>query len=102
MFETDVDPSELYGENSSFNYTRFASEENNELLEIGNSTEALGLETRVEGYNEWQQMMVDNITVIPSVYRSGLYPISENIVNYGVEIGFSEETALYNVRFAEE
>lgn len=101
MFETDVDPSELYGENSSYNYTRFASEENNELLERGNSMEALDLDTRIEAYNEWQQMMVDNVTVIPTVYRSGLHPVSDNVVNYGVEIGFNKETALYNVGLAE-
>ena len=27
---------------------------------------------------------------------------SDNVVNYGVEIGFNEETALYNVGLAEE
>jgi peptide/nickel transport system substrate-binding protein len=46
--------------------------------------------------------MVDNVTVIPTVYRSGLHPVSDNVVNYGVEIGFNEETALYNVGLAEE
>ena len=46
--------------------------------------------------------MVEDVAVIPTVYRSSVYPVGDNVVNYGVEIGFDEETALYNVGLAEE
>lgn len=99
---TDVDPTALYGADAPYNYIRYESEENTELLKRGMSEEALDIDKRIEIYKEWQELMVEDVAVIPTVYRSSVYPVSDNVVNYGVEIGFNEETALYNVGLAEE
>lgn len=98
---TDVDQTALYGHDAPYNYIRYETEENTTLLEKGNSLEALDIEVRIEAYNEWQELMVDEVSVIPTLYRAGLYPVSENIVNYSVEYGFDEDTHLYNLGFSE-
>ncbi|MBU5594412.1 oligopeptide ABC transporter substrate-binding protein [Amphibacillus sp. MSJ-3] len=78
----DVDPSGLYGRTAAFNYPRYASEENDRLLKEGLSEEAFDQEYRQEVYSEWQQLMVDEIPVFPTVYRAILIPVNNRVQNY--------------------
>ncbi|MYL60317.1 oligopeptide ABC transporter substrate-binding protein, partial [Virgibacillus halodenitrificans] len=54
----DVDPRGLYGRDALFNFTRYASEKNDELLAKGVSAEAFDKDYRKKVYDEWQQLMV--------------------------------------------
>ncbi|SET51703.1 peptide/nickel transport system substrate-binding protein [Oceanobacillus limi] len=81
---TDVNPSGLYGRNASYNYPRYASEENDRLLAEGNSEAALDVEYRQEVYSEWQQLMVEDIPVFPTLYRSVVIPVNERVINYSI------------------
>ncbi|WP_068673192.1 oligopeptide ABC transporter substrate-binding protein [Oceanobacillus sp. Castelsardo] len=90
---TDVDPSGLYGRQAIFNFSRYASEENDRLLKEGLSEEAFDSEYRQEVYSEWQQLMVDEIPVFPTLFRSILVPINKRVVNYSIGpdfMGFHE------------
>ncbi|GEL77293.1 oligopeptide ABC transporter substrate-binding protein [Tenuibacillus multivorans] len=78
----DVDPSGLYGRTAPYNYPRYASEENDRLLQEGISEEAFDVETRQQIYSEWQQLMVEEIPVFPTLYRSLLLPANNRVVNY--------------------
>ena len=98
---TDVDPGGLYGPNASFNYPRYATEESNELIAQGVSEEAFDIDYRMDVYNQWQELMVEEMPVIPTLYRSYVNPVSEQVVNYSEEVGFSDEHALYNVGLSE-
>ncbi|MUK88754.1 oligopeptide ABC transporter substrate-binding protein [Ornithinibacillus sp. L9] len=99
---TDVNPDGLYGRTASFNYPRYASEENDRLLKEGNSEAALDVEYRQDVYKEWQQLMVDEIPVFPTLYRSVLMPVNNRVLNYTIapgeyirhEIAVSEEEPL--------
>ncbi|UJL45454.1 oligopeptide ABC transporter substrate-binding protein [Virgibacillus sp. NKC19-16] len=82
---SDVDPAGLYGSNAAFNYSRYASEENNELLVEGASPEAMDLEYRKEVYSEWQELMVEEIPVFPTVYRAELVPVNNRVENWSIE-----------------
>ena len=98
---TDVDPAGLYGPDASFNYPRYASEESTELLQQGVSEEAFDVDRRIEIYNEWQELMAEEIPVIPTLYRAEVTPVNENVVNYGLDIGYNEENLLYNLGLSE-
>ncbi|WP_188207637.1 oligopeptide ABC transporter substrate-binding protein [Alkalibacillus aidingensis] len=84
---SDVDPSGLYGRNAAFNYPRYASEENDRLLEEGISDEAFDVEYRQEVYSEWQELMVEEIPVFPTLYRALMLPANDRIVNYDIAPG---------------
>lgn len=97
---SDVDPSGLYGRNAQFNYTRYASEENDELLAEGASEASLDIAHRQEVYKDWQQLMVDEIPVFPTLYRAVLVPVNNRVTDYSIqwswngwhEVGVTEET----------
>lgn len=82
---TDPDPTGLYGRNASFNYSRYTSEKNDELLKAGTSEEAFDIDKRREIYNEWQRLMVEDVPVAPLVYRYVLYGVNKRVVNYTID-----------------
>ncbi|MFD1036983.1 oligopeptide ABC transporter substrate-binding protein [Virgibacillus byunsanensis] len=83
----DVDPSGLYGREAMFNFSRYESEENTELLAKGISEEAFDVEYRQEVYNEWQQLMVEEVPVFPTLYRSMVVPVNNRVHNYYIGDG---------------
>ncbi|WP_284140216.1 MULTISPECIES: oligopeptide ABC transporter substrate-binding protein [unclassified Virgibacillus] len=100
---SDVDPSGLYGRDAMFNFSRYASEKNDELLAEGLSEKAFDPEYRQQVYKEWQEMMVEEVPVFPTLYRAALVPVNNRIVNYSIanaptyhlhEIGVTQKETL--------
>lgn len=87
----DVDPAGLYGRDALYNFSRFSSEENDKLLAQGVSAEAFDVEKRKEIYNQWQQYMVDEVPVFPTLYRAVVAPVNKRVMNYAIGDG----TGLY-------
>jgi peptide/nickel transport system substrate-binding protein len=87
----DVDPAGLYGRDALYNFSRFSSEENDKLLAQGVSAEAFDVEKRKEIYNQWQQYMVDEVPVFPTLYRAEVVPVNKRVMNYAIGDG----TGLY-------
>lgn len=83
----DVDPAGLYGRDALYNFSRFSSEKNDELLAKGISAEAFDVEKRKEIYNEWQQYMVDEVPVFPTLYRAVVAPVNKRVMNYAIGDG---------------
>lgn len=83
----DVDPTGLYGRDTIFNYSRYSSEENDALLADGVSKEAFDVEYRKEVYNKWQQFMVDEVPLFPTLYRSEIVPVNNRVQNYAIGDG---------------
>lgn len=83
----DVDPRGLYGRDAIFNFSRYSNDENDELLAAGVSEDAFDLETRQKVYNEWQQFMIDEVPVFPTLYRSELVPVNNRVHNYYIGDG---------------
>ena len=94
---SDVDPSGLYGPTAPFNYTRYESEETTALLEQGNSEEALDIDRRKEIYNEWAELMAEEIPVIPTLYRAFVTPVNERVINYSEDYEYNEDLLWYRV-----
>ncbi|WP_339227221.1 oligopeptide ABC transporter substrate-binding protein [Oceanobacillus sp. FSL K6-2867] len=83
----DVDPRGLYGRDAIFNFSRYSSDKNDELMSAGVSEDAFELENRQKVYNEWQQFMIDEVPVFPTVYRSALVPVNNRVHNYYIGDG---------------
>lgn len=96
----DVDPRSLWGRHSTSNYTRWADDENDRLLEEGVSDEAFDVEYRQEVYNEWQEYMVEEVPVFPTVYRAALSPVNNRVLNYA--IGDGTEMYKYEIAVTQE
>jgi len=84
---SDPDPSGLYGRTAAYNYTRYTSEKNDELLKAGTSEKAFDSEYRKDIYNQWQELMVEDVPVAPTVYRYALTAANKRVVNYSIEPG---------------
>lgn len=83
---TDPNPYGLWHSKSAWNYPRFVNAENDRLLEEGSSEKALfDLEFRKDIYNQWQELMVENPPVIPTLYRYALVAVNDRVVNYTVD-----------------
>ena len=97
---SDVDPAGLYGPDAMFNFPRYESEENNRLLAEGVSEKAFDVDYRIDVYREWQEFMVEEIPVFPTLYRSKLVPLNENLRNYSIVV--TDPNTLYKLGFAAE
>lgn len=96
---SDPDPSGLYGRTASFNYTRYTSEKNDELLKKGTSKDAFDLEYRKKIYNQWQELMFEDVPVAPTVYRYALKGVNNRVVNYTMDPG--SDLRLYEMGVSE-
>lgn len=83
----DVDPSALYGPDALYNFPRYESEEQSRLLKAGLSKEAFDVKKRQEIYKEWQALMVNEIPVFPTLYRSIIVPVNKRILHYAIGDG---------------
>ncbi|MCR1289666.1 oligopeptide ABC transporter substrate-binding protein [Shouchella clausii] len=79
---SDADPYGLWGSTAAFNYTRWTNEESDRLLKEGTSEAALDMEYRQEVYNEWQELMLEEVPAFPTLYRSELHAVNKRVVNY--------------------
>ncbi|MGG0670911.1 oligopeptide ABC transporter substrate-binding protein [Sporosarcina koreensis] len=84
---SDPNPSGLYGKDAAFNYTRFTSDKNTELLDAISGEQSLDSEYRAGKFSEWQQLMVDEVPVAPTVFRYYLMGVNKRVTNYSIETG---------------
>lgn len=82
---SDPDPAGLYGRAALYNYTRYTSKKNDELLAAGTSEKAFDRDYRVAIYKEWQALMVEDVPVAPTVYRYSLTGVNKRVVNYTID-----------------
>lgn len=83
----DVDPSGLYGPTAMFNFPRYESAENDRLLKEGISEKAFDKDYRLSIYKEWQQLMINEIPVFPTLYRSVVVPVNKRVLNFAIGDG---------------
>lgn len=84
---SDPNPSGLYGRTAMFNYTRYTSEKNDELLDAISGEQSLDSAYRAEKFIEWQKLMVDEVPVAPTVFRYYLHGVNKRVANYSIESG---------------
>lgn len=61
---------------------------------------AMDTEYRKEVYDKWQQLMVDNIPMFPTLYRSVIVPVNNRVTNYTLDPG--SDLSRYQIGVTEE
>lgn len=90
---TDPTPEGLYGETAPFNYTRWVTEENNEYMEQMLSSEGFDTEWRAEVFNEWQEYFMEELPIIPTLFRTEVFPVNDRVGAFDITVGVDPETA---------
>jgi peptide/nickel transport system substrate-binding protein len=105
---TNPSPYGLYGRTQPFNYSRYVSARNDELMaRIDSPESAMDPEYRAEAFAEWQAYMAENMSMIPTLYRMAFIPVNNRVTNYEINatpfprdgwhrVGFTSETPYVN------
>ena len=83
----DPNPSGLYGRSASFNYTRWATEEHDELLAAIESEESFDEEFRQQAFYDWQTYMIEEVPTIPTLFRYTLTAVNNRVSQWDTQIG---------------
>lgn len=79
---SDPNPQRFYSPISTYNFTRYESEENNELLDTLSSDKALDDDYRIKQYHEWQEFFIKEIPMIPTFWRTELAAVNKRVSAY--------------------
>lgn len=78
----DPTPDGLYGRNAAFNYTRFASEENDKFLEEMTGKDSFDIAYREQVFHDWQDYFAEEAPIIPTLFRNATLPVNNRVKNY--------------------
>ncbi|MFI8491785.1 oligopeptide ABC transporter substrate-binding protein [Peribacillus butanolivorans] len=79
---SDPDPSGLWSKSAAFNYTRWVNDKNDELLAKGISEEAFDDQYRIDTYNEWQELIHEEVPIIPTLFRYTTTGVNKRVSGY--------------------
>lgn len=101
----DPTPDGLYGRTAPFNYTRWATEENDQFMEDMQSDQGFDIEWREGVFHEWQEYFMEEAPIIPTLFRNAVYPVHNRIGAYDINIGVDPDTpgaGLHTLYFTSE
>ncbi|EOH97204.1 peptide ABC transporter peptide-binding protein [Enterococcus haemoperoxidus ATCC BAA-382] len=93
-------PAGLYSRNAAFNYSRFASEENDKLLKAIDSKASFDDTKRKEAYDAWQEYMFEQAPVIPTLYRNEIMPVNDRVKSF--TWNYEETRDFYDIELTAE
>lgn len=97
-FGTNPSPYGIFGRTAGFNYTRYVSDRMDELLGRITSEEAVvDFDYRVSAFLDWQEYMVENVSLFPFLYRFAFIPINNRVVNYRIQAVHTPVDGWHNV-----
>ncbi|WP_035618103.1 oligopeptide ABC transporter substrate-binding protein [Lacticigenium naphthae] len=79
---TDPTPEGLYGRTAPFNYTRWASEENDQFLADMTSDKSFDIDWREGVFHEWQEYFSEQAPIIPTLFRNETLPVNNRVSEY--------------------
>jgi peptide/nickel transport system substrate-binding protein len=82
---SEPSPNDLYNENAPFNYTRFVTKKNSQLLQEMDSEKAFNTKYRVQKFHEWQKYMFDKAYVVPTVNSYEINAVNSKISGYSLK-----------------
>ncbi|PYZ95386.1 oligopeptide ABC transporter substrate-binding protein [Alteribacter lacisalsi] len=86
----DPDPTGLWRTNDFWNFPRWVNEESEELIERGLSEEAMDIDYRAEVYQEWHQLVNEELPLIPLNSPVDVYAINSEVG--GITVGVRDAT----------
>lgn len=82
---TNPSPMGLYSNDAAFNFSRFATEESQELLVAIDSPEAFDMDFRKEKLLAWEELMAEEAPVIPMNNRLEITPVNKRVKNFSID-----------------
>ena len=79
---TDPTPNGLHARNAALNYTRWATEENDQFMADFTSSEAFDEEFQRNTFIEWQKYFSEEAPVIPTLFRQQVMPINNRVKHF--------------------
>lgn len=93
----DPNPTGLYGEKAAFNFSRYVSERNTELLAEMSSEEAFEKDYQLQVFYDWQDyFMNDALPAFPTFWRTELTLVNNRVSDYSLENGSDPQTYGYH------
>lgn len=80
----DPNPASLWGHQSPANYTRYASDTFDAIVDDISSDKAWDSAFLAQRYKDWQQTFFDEVPAIPTLWRFQLYAVNNRVKNYDV------------------
>jgi len=88
---TNLGPYETAGRKSMFNYSRFASDENDKLMaEVTSPKTLTDPNYKPKAYKKWQEYYINQAVEVPLTYRYQLYPVNKRVKNFDVAYGYEK------------
>ena len=79
---SNPDPNGFYNKQAQFNYSRWVSAKNDELLARIASAEALDETYRTQAYKEWDENFLEEASIIPTSYRMKLMAVNKRVTSW--------------------
>ncbi|MGH2118466.1 oligopeptide ABC transporter substrate-binding protein [Aerococcus sp. L_32] len=79
---SDPAPNGLYARNAAFNFTRWATEENDQFMADFTSAEAFDEEFQRNTFVEWQKYFSEEAPVIPTLFRQEVMPVNNRVKHF--------------------
>ncbi|NRO39933.1 Oligopeptide-binding protein AppA [Lactobacillus helveticus] len=82
---SEPSPNDLYNEKAPFNFTRFVTKKNTQLLREMDSQKAFNHKYRVDKFHEWQKYMNDEAYVVPTTNSYAITAVNSKITGYSLK-----------------
>ena len=82
---SEPSPNDLYNEKAPFNYSRFVTKKNSQLLQEMDSEKAFNTKYRVQKFHEWQKYMFDQAYVVPTVNSYSINAVNSKLTGYSLK-----------------
>lgn len=92
---TNPSPFGLYSETAVFNFSRYTSEELENILMSIDSKEALDPDYRAKQFRAFQEYMEEEAFVIPMQFRYEIIPVNKRVKNWSID--YDNPTELQNI-----
>lgn len=79
---SDPTPDGLYSRTAPFNYTRWATEENDQYMADMLGEKSFDIEWREGVFHEWQEYFSEQAVIIPTLFRNETLPVNERVKNF--------------------
>ena len=81
---SEPSPQDLYGAKAPFNYSRFVTKENTDLLNDIDSQKAFNNSYRVKKFHQWQAYMDKEAYVVPVSNSYSIYAVNNKLTGYSL------------------
>lgn len=96
---SEPSPNDLYSEKAPFNYSRFVTKKNTQLLDEMDSEKAFNNKYRVDKFREWQQYMHDEAYVLPMTNSYQVTAVNNKLTGYSTKPA-DANSLWYNIAYA--